>query len=339
MTTRILSYCSISLALITAAGAQTPDGQGGPPPNRNHTENTARPLDLVPADQQPPTDNKVTITIEGDKRIIHSNAIPEHLIGKFPNAENPNTIAEQSNEIKLPLNPKANKESVPARPVAGIFLNGVFIESGTGEFWSGEGSKPWNYEALGNAVGFGLDENYAHVQPGGKYHYHGKPTAFLKQMDVTEDKHSPLVGWAFDGFPIYALYGYADPEDPASEIVEMTSSYRLREGTRPSPPEGPGGTYDGAFSDDYEYVEGSGTLDECNGRFTKTPDFPDGTYAYFLSNEYPVILRNFRGTSAMGGPGGAGPGGPGGPPGSQQGRPPGQPPHQHGDEEGHTHEH
>jgi YHYH protein/Di-haem cytochrome c peroxidase/Cytochrome c len=127
---------------------------------------------------------------------------------------------------------------------------------------------------------------------------------------VTPGKHSPLVGWAFDGFPIYALYGYADPQNPASAIVEMTSSYQLKEGNRPAPPDGPGGKHDGAFTDDYAYVKGAGTLDECNGRFSKTPDFPDGTYAYFLSNHWPVIYRHYRGTPAVREPGVPGAGGP-----------------------------
>lgn len=77
------------------------------------------------------------------------------------------------------------------------------LEAGTGDFWTGGNGAPWNYEALG------LDENHAHVQPTGKYHYHGKPTGSLKDVGMSPDKHSPLVGWAFDGSPIYALYGYS----------------------------------------------------------------------------------------------------------------------------------
>ena len=81
----------------------------------------------------------------------------------------------------------------------------------------------------------------------------------------------------------------------------------MMKGERPSVPDGPGGKYDGAFTADYEYVAGSGTLDECNGRFTKTPEFPKGTYAYFLSEKWPVIYRSYRGTPVVrseGGPSG-----------------------------------
>ncbi len=184
----------------------------------------------------------------------------------------------------------------------------MLFEAGTAEFWTGGDNRGWNYEALGGAINLGLDENHAHVQPTGKYHYHGLPTGLLAGVGISPERHSPLIGWAFDGFPVYALYGYSDPKNPDSKIVEMTSSFRLKKGERPAPPEGPGGAYDGAFTADYEYVVGAGTLDECNGRFTATPEFPDGTYAYFLTNTWPVVFRNFRGTSAVreqpGGPGG-----------------------------------
>ena len=271
---------------------------------KRYTENKAVQRELVPADQDPAYDNVVSITTEGDSRLIRSNSVPKHKIGKFPNEGNPNRMTEQRVDLKLPLNPTANEQSTPAQKAVGILLNGVFVESGTGESWT-RGGQRWNYEALGGAINFGLDENHAHVQPGGKYHYHGQPTGLLANFDMSPEKHSPLIGWAFDGFPIYALFGYSDPLDPESEIAEMTSSFRLKKGDRPAEPAGPGGTYDGAFVQDYEFVDGAGTLDECNGRYSKTPEFPDGTYAYFLTKQWPVILRNYRGTPAQGGPPGS----------------------------------
>ena len=54
------------------------------------------------------------------------------------------------------------------------------------------GGDPWNYTAIGNAVSLGLDENHGHVQPTGKYHYHSHPTAYLKELKVSVDAHSPL---------------------------------------------------------------------------------------------------------------------------------------------------
>ena len=105
-------------------------------------------------------------------------------------------------------------------------------------------------------------------------------------------------------------------------------------GDRPAQPEAPGGKFDGAFVQDYEYIADLGDLDECNGRFCVTPEFPDGTYAYFMTKAWPVVPRAFRGTSVQlkemgppgGGPGGPRPGGPGGPGGPRPGGPGGPPP-------------
>ena len=105
------------------------------------------------------------------------------------------------------------------------------------------------------------------------------------------------MGWAADGCPIYALYGAAD--DGAGGVVRQLSSYRLRSGSRPSAGNNPGGRYDGTFVGDYEYVENSGTLDECNGRWAVTPEFPGGGYVYFLTEQWPVIPRCHRGTPSQ----------------------------------------
>lgn len=53
----------------------------------------------------------------------------------------------------------------------------------------------------------------------------------------------------------------------------------------------------GIFCEDYVYQPGSGTLDRHNGRFCVTPEYPQGTYAYFATLDdqgpvYPYILGN-----------------------------------------------
>jgi hypothetical protein len=107
--------------------------------------------------------------------------------------------------------------------------------------------------------------------------------------------HSPIIGWAFDGNPIYGPYGLSDPTNLASTIVQIKSSYVLKSNlifdsvtnTDPQRIEGPLLTEypAGIFVEDYEYEFRSEQffLDEYNGRFCKTPDFPDGTYAYFIT--------------------------------------------------------
>jgi len=251
--------------------------------------------DLVPAGQTLSVAPECEISIAGNKRIIKSNGIPAHEVGRFPNRGNPNSIQAQSYHYEVPLSPQvASEPTAMVRQPFGIALNGVLFDPGTAEFYQRDRSSEWNYEALSGAVKLGLDTNHAHVQPNGAYHYHGLPTALFEELSGGEKKMT-LVGWAADGFPIYGTYGTKDPKGTRSGIVELESSYQVKEGPRPSGSDSPGGDYDGTFTLDYEYVEGSGDLDACGGRFGVTPDFPEGTYYYVLTEDYPFIPRMFKG--------------------------------------------
>jgi hypothetical protein len=307
----ILTLTLTFIMALTAVQAQSPPapGRGGPPPQRFHEANKAQPLRLIPADASPPQAPQVSIAVEGDKRHITANGMPRHKIGTYPTRANPNAIGPQQYDVKINADPQpaaditsVDRHDQPGPPNMpfGFAINGIFFEPGTAEFWHGDRHSDWNYEALGGAVPLGIDTNYGHVQPNGAYHYHGLPTGLLDELSVSPDKHSPLVGWAADGYPIYARYGYKDAKNPDSGIVEFQSSYRLKKGKRPDGDEAPGGAYDGAFTMDYEYVADLSELDECNGRFTVTPEFPNGTYAYFLSEAWPVVPRAFRGTPTHG---------------------------------------
>ncbi|MEQ1843138.1 MAG: YHYH protein [Verrucomicrobiales bacterium] len=295
MKVRRVLLLSALFAFSLTCLAQRPGG--GPPPMRKHTATTAASISLIPATEDPPSASRHEFSRTKSGLSVSSNGIPEHLVGMFPNRGNPHTIRPQGYEIVLPSDPKpAAAITKMERTPFGIALNGVFLDPGAAEYWQGEPERGWQYEALGGAVPLGLDENQAHVQPSGAYHYHGIPEALAKRLGSTEGKHSPLVGWAADGFPVYVRFGFVNPKDPKSEVATLKSSWRLKSGTRPDGAEGPGGTYDGAFVQDYEFIDGSGDLDECNGRFCITPEFPEGTYAYFLTDEWPVIPRAFRGT-------------------------------------------
>lgn len=299
-----------------------PAQRSGPPRSlRNRTvTQTDGPPKLYPATVPPIAKNQVSTADEGEWRVLKSNGISEHNTGPFPNDGNPNTIREHTQTFRVPAHPQLASQITERGFDFGLAVNGVPFDPGAGEFYRGDPRLGWQYDALSGALDLGFDENHAHVQPTGKYHYHGLPTLLMKDLNVSANKHSPLVGWAADGFPIYALYGYKDGKTANSSIVEMTPSYRLKSGNRPGGEE-PDGTYDGTFVRDYEYVAGAGSLDECNGRMTITPEFPEGTYAYFLTTDFPFVPRCFKGIPSQdfakrGGPGGPDrPGPPGGRPG------------------------
>jgi hypothetical protein len=107
--------------------------------------------------------------------------------------------------------------------------------------------------------------------------------------DDNQNQHSPIIGWSYDGNPIYGPFGYTDPTNTSSQIKILTSGYQLN----PSlvinrPPE----FSNGYFVEDYTFDE-SGDLDQNNGRFTKTPDFPNGTYAYFATIDESTLVSKF----------------------------------------------
>ena len=89
--------------------------------------------------------------------------------------------------------------------------------------------------------------------------------------------HSPIIGWSYDGNPIYGPYGYSDPLDTSSARRVIEPGYVL---DSTSVSDRPSGFVPGFFVEDYRY-DATGDLDVHNGRFCKTPDFPKGTYAYF----------------------------------------------------------
>lgn len=260
--------------------------------------------------------NEVTIEVRGDYRYVTANGIPDHTPGKFPNRGNPNTISEQVYRWRVPLHPEPTdgEPRFAGGMPFGVALNGVPFDPGTAELW--HNNPDWRYEALTGPLNLGIDHSHAHVQPNGAYHYHGLPTGFIEKHGGIHQML--LIGYAADGFPIYGPYAYKEPGDPESELVKLRPSWRVKEGRRP---EGaPAGNYDGSFVADWAYVEGLGDLDQCNGRTGVTPEYPEGTYYYVLTEDYPFVPRYFRGEPDASferrgpGPGGPGPGGPGGPP-------------------------
>ena len=293
-------------------------------------------LSAVALAVQPGFKNEVLIKLADGVRKITGNGIPDHEVGEFPNRHCPNTISAQNYAFGIPANPKiADKPTPSGMSAFGVAVNGVVFDPAAAEWWQGDRNSGWQYEPLGGGINLGTDQNNAHVQPNGAYHYHGMPNELVKQL--TGDKPAMvLLGWASDGFPIYGPWGYADPKDVKSELRKVKSSYRIKNTPRNG---GPGGTADGTFVADYEYQVGLGDLDECNGRVGVTPEFPGGIYHYHITDAFPFIPRLSRGTpdpsfAKHGPPGGGGPrrGGPGAGRGGPQGQRGGQGPRGDGNE-------
>ncbi len=111
----------------------------------------------------------------------------------------------------------------------------------------------------------------------------GKPDLTkINGIENVSDNHSPIIGWAYDGNPIYGPYGYTTNQ--GGVISQLKSGYSLKlQPNRPSVSIYPLGFFVNDFS--YKKVKDESVLDENNGRFCVTPEFPKGTYAYFTTLE------------------------------------------------------
>jgi len=254
----------------------------------------------------------VKMEIVGTNRVIMANSIPNHKVGLFGNVAgslNPNAIKAQNKTYTITNQPVKAAQFFSLTNATtlslwsfGVLLNGVELDPIAAEPWPHQGlmaanvSWEWNLEATN--VKIGLDCNNAHVQPTGKYHYHGSPTLYLQNANIPTNKMT-LVGYAADGFPVYYKYAYTNATDANSAVVAMTSSFRLKSGKRPGDGvTAPCGSYDGVYSNDYEFISGLGTLDQANGREGVTPEYPSGTYYYLITDDFPNIPRYFRGNPA-----------------------------------------
>ena len=128
----------------------------------------------------------------------------------------------------------------------------------------------------------------------GTIDYTSNDLNLLNNAEQVSLNHSPIIGWAYDGNPIYGPYGY-DRKDGGIVRI-MRSSYAIKTTRENGPPINLFPL--GFFIDDYEYLA-NGDLDENNGRFCITPDYPKGTYAYFATinpneNETSGTFKNFR---------------------------------------------
>ena len=150
------------------------------------------------------------------------------------------------------------------------------------------------FEGFNNQYG----GEYAHLSNPQTLRYILGDNLFENTAGVIKEKedgllHSPIIGWAFDGNPIYGPYGYSDPTDQSSAIQKLNTSYRLKTNlvynvdSNPNPVRTAGPLLSaeaaGKFVEDYEYVFGLGALDQYNGRFCKTPEYPEGRYSYFVT--------------------------------------------------------
>ena len=236
-------------------------------------------------------DADTTSTVHTPNHVfIDAEGIPSHEVGPWPG--NPNMATGRNWTWRIPRNPQAavNHTATPLGQI-GTMVNGVpMFNTKDGRSYRNRGV--WEQDAI-YFEGQSMDVGLGHPQMSGDYHYHSYPRLLALQQGDSLRDHSPIIGFAFDGFPVYGAYGFANP-DGTGGLKHIESGYRLRNiSQRHSLPDGTQlGANDwgpdvtaqyplGCYAQDFEYVPGLGELDEFNGRFGLTPEYPQGTYAYF----------------------------------------------------------
>lgn len=221
---------------------------------------------------------------------ISCEAIPGYDVGPW---DDPSMAPNQNFVFKITRNPQpALQENVLlTKGRIGIWSNGASIfEPSNGD--SFHSNNVWHVNA-GKNLNANVVKCDGMAAENGEFYNYIAPICIYDAS--TEKVHSPILGYAFDGYPVYGAYAYTNA-DGSGGISRMESSYQLRQITdRNTLPDGTllaenlwgpkiSNTYPlGHYKEDYHYVAESGNLDIHNGRFCITPEYPTGTYAYFAT--------------------------------------------------------
>ena len=255
-----------------------------------------------------------TVRRVGDQIEVRSAGLSLHYLGPFQTPVDP-VERQRRHRFRIPANPVLNGgDPVPVRPeVVGLFVNGVPIYQQNGQR-SYRGQNIWHFDQLA-------------LNDDGRFVATGRPRAelthttapgLLEALIAGDGSHSPIIGFALDGYPIYGPWGLAD-SGGGGQVRRLRSGYRLRsmtlrdrlpDGTRLTPGQhGPPVSAEfppGSFIEDYVFEPGAGDLDRFNGRWTITPDYPAGTYAYFMTTDeagrlaFPYLLAgHYRGSLTL----------------------------------------
>ena len=281
---------------------------------------------------------------------VQSSGLPSYVMGPFVTPQGNTASLWPTNQHSIrrfprtPVVPPGGKDTTPAA-YSGIFVNGVAIfNSLDGKAWdgssdvSGAHTQSTYYWHRNAPVAETFDSSNGHQPPNGIYHTHQNPLGVRYQLGDHVDyntstklysestsatlSHSPIIGWAHDGYPVYGPYGYSTATDASSGIRRMVAGYAKRDGNNGTDILSTnlfilpawyaryrqnhfGGAYSttattarpstssvtlSTYAEDWAYLGDCGKtkgvdfdLDEYNGRYCVTPEYPGGTYAYFIS--------------------------------------------------------
>ena len=314
-----------------------------------------------------------SIRVSANWVYVKGSALPHYTMGPwyFDDAKTQifvNLPSQWDMLTRLPRRPEpaVTKSNTNFGPIA-VWVNNAIIHNQLDAFyWDGSadiddgarGTEYWTRNAR-LAEGPTFDPAGAHQPFTGESHHHISPFALRHELGDHMDydpathtyteaagppAHSPILGWSFDGYPIYGPYGHSVPNDPSSSVRRMESGFVPRDGNfgttnlnatgRTTLPQwairsghgvspandaatGPAVSASfpiGWYLQDFDYLGDLGytqgthfDLDESNGRWCVTPEYPGGIYAYFVTLDdqfqpaYPYIIgRQYYGVKQGG---------------------------------------
>jgi hypothetical protein len=231
--------------------------------------------------------DNITIKTTQLFRYIGFNGLPDFSMDVLPLIANPGAAKSQAYTVRMTLTPEYRYTPAGLLRIAripfGIALNGVLIIRGNNDYW--------------------------------KIHNHGISKNIL--WNLRQNKQPTLIGYAADGYPIYGPFGYKQADNSKSALVELKTSFRVKGSTTTENKDASGSHRAGTSNNSattassapcpesetketkpllkYEYIDKLGDLDDYNGRFGVTTEYPEGTYYYVISNSFPYIPVSFRG--------------------------------------------
>jgi hypothetical protein len=259
----------------------------GMPPRADNQETPWEQLERALAPATPKQRDNITFKTTKLFIYIGFNSVPDFSMDVLPLIANPGAAKSQAYTVRMTLTPEyrdspAGRMRVSKIPF-GIALNGVLINRGENDYW--------------------------------KIHNHSISPDILRKL--RQSKQPTMIGYAADGYPIYGPFGYKKADDRKSALVELKSSFRVKESTTTENKDASGSARAGTSNNSittassalcpesetkvakpllrYEYIDKLGDLDDYNGRFGVTPEYPQGTYHYVISNSFPYIPISFRG--------------------------------------------
>ena len=241
----------------------------------------------------------VNVSFDNSNVYVRSNNIPNYVTTAIDNNSDDYPVVSQHNDYAIPRIALSTQSAAPSdmgTKAIAVLVNGLPLY-GPQNTTSYANQNVWHYDKGYETASLRASGIISKTDIDGLVQT-SVPTPEMTTTNVwgATTQHSGIIGWAFDGLPIYGPYGYTSYQSNGdiadSTLTNIKSAFELRSGTRPS---GPGGAFSGQYTEDYTYnsarngapgytgSSGVGGLAKYNIRYGKTPESPDAPIYFYVA--------------------------------------------------------